>query len=124
MEVTRELVLPAPPEEVWDALTDADRLAEWFANDVELDPVRGGAGRFRWGDGEVRHAVVEELEDERLLSLRWWDEEAPEDESLVTITLQEEDEGTRVVVTESASGPQACAGFGLALELRYCLVLV
>jgi uncharacterized protein YndB with AHSA1/START domain len=38
MDVTREIELDAPPEEVWEALTDADQLAEWFANDVELDP--------------------------------------------------------------------------------------
>ena len=37
MEITRKLVLPAPPEEVWDALTDPERLKEWFANDVEWD---------------------------------------------------------------------------------------
>ena len=37
MEVTREVVLEAPVEEVWDALTDPEQLEEWFANDVELD---------------------------------------------------------------------------------------
>ena len=48
MEVTRELVLPAPPEEVWEALTDPERLEEWFANEVERD---GDALVYRWGDG-------------------------------------------------------------------------
>ena len=37
MEVTREIVLPAPREEVWAALTEAERLEEWFANEVEFD---------------------------------------------------------------------------------------
>ena len=36
--IRREIVLPAPREEVWDALTDAERLEEWFANDVERRP--------------------------------------------------------------------------------------
>ncbi len=35
--IRREIVLPAPREDVWDALTDPDRLAEWFANDVDFD---------------------------------------------------------------------------------------
>ena len=35
--IRREIVLPAPREEVWDALTDAERLEEWFANDVSVD---------------------------------------------------------------------------------------
>ena len=55
MEVERELVLDAPPDEVWDALTEPSRLAEWFANDVELDLRPGGGASFRWGNGEERH---------------------------------------------------------------------
>ena len=60
MEVTRELVLPAPPEEVWDALTDPERLKEWFANDVEWD---GDELVYRWDDGEERRARIDEAED-------------------------------------------------------------
>ena len=73
MEVTREIVVPAPAEEVWAALTEADRLEEWFANDVELDPRPGGEGVFRWENGEELHATVEEIEEERRLALRWDD---------------------------------------------------
>src|SRR5919206_1324499 len=68
VEVTREVVVPAPPEEVWQALTEAERLEEWFANEVELDVRPGGAGRFRWDDGDERYAGVREGEPgERLL---------------------------------------------------------
>ena len=41
MNVEREITLDAPPEEVWEALTDPERLEEWFANDVEFDLERG-----------------------------------------------------------------------------------
>ena len=44
MEVEREVVFPAAPDEVWEALTEAERLEEWFANDVELDARPGGEG--------------------------------------------------------------------------------
>lgn len=100
MEVEREVQLDAPPAEVWEALTDEDRLEEWFANDVEFDLERGGV--FRWDDGEVRHAVVEEVDAGRRLALHWW---APDgaDESDVTFTLEEIPAGTRLVVTETAS---------------------
>jgi uncharacterized protein YndB with AHSA1/START domain len=100
MEVEREVVLDVPPEEVWEALTDAERLEEWFANDVEFDLDRGGT--FRWEDGEVRHAVVEEVDAERRLAIRWWDPAGPE-ESEVTFTLVAVPSGTRLVVTETAS---------------------
>jgi uncharacterized protein YndB with AHSA1/START domain len=100
MEVTREILLDAPPSEVWEALTDEEQLEEWFANDVEFDLADGGT--FRWDDGEVRRAVVEEVDAERRLALRWWDPASPE-ESEVTFTLEEIPAGTRLVVTETAS---------------------
>ena len=105
MEVRREVVLPAPREEVWSALTEAERLAEWFANDVDLDARPGGVGRFRWGDGEERRAVVERVEPERCFEFTWSDEE----ESRVAFTLEDDPEGTRLTVTESAPGPRASA---------------
>jgi uncharacterized protein YndB with AHSA1/START domain len=106
MEVTREIVVPAPAEEVWAALIEADRLEQWFANDVELDPRPGGEGVFRWENGEELHATVEEVEDARRLALRW------DDGGEVELTLEEVDAGTRVVVRESSPG------FGPALELH------
>ena len=106
MEVTREVVLDAPVEEVWSALTEPERLEEWFANDVELELEPGGEGTFRWDDGEERHAVVEEVDHERRFSFTW-------DESHVAIELDEVDGGTRVVVTETVG-----AGWGTALSLQ------
>jgi uncharacterized protein YndB with AHSA1/START domain len=115
VDVTRELVLPAPPAEVWEALTDPDRLEEWFANDVELDPEPGGEGVFRW----------EDVEAGRRFSVRWSDEESPGEETHVAFTLEEVPEGTRVTVTESAPGPRASAGeWSSALELRALLARV
>src|SRR3954452_941671 len=67
MEVVREIVVPEEPGEVWESLTNPERLEEWFASDVELDPRPGGEGVFRWGDGEERRVVVRELEEDRRL---------------------------------------------------------
>ena len=52
MEVEREIVVPEAPEEVWEALTEPERLEEWFATEVELEARPGGEGVFRWGDGD------------------------------------------------------------------------
>jgi len=112
VEVVREVVLPAEPDEVWEALTDAERLAEWFANDVELDARPGGKGVFRWDDGETRHARVEEVVPGERFGFRWSD---GEDESRVTIALEQVDEGTRLRVVET---PSALAGeWATGLEL-------
>ena len=109
MEVEREITIEAPPEEVWEALIEPERLEEWFANDVELDPRPGGEGTFRWDDGEERHAVVREVEEPRRLVLDW------DDDGQVVIELEEVDEGTVVHVTETAPD------FATALELHSCV---
>jgi uncharacterized protein YndB with AHSA1/START domain len=106
MEITREIELDAPPEEVWRALTDPDELEQWFANDVELEPEVGGEGTFRWDDGDERHAVVEEVDPERRFAFTW-------DGGHVVIELEEIPAGTRVVVIESPN-----AEWSSALELR------
>jgi uncharacterized protein YndB with AHSA1/START domain len=111
VEVKREVVLPAEVEEVWSALTEPERLEEWFANDVELDAVPGGAGVFRWDDGEERHAHVEEVEPGRRFAFTW-------DDSRVAIDLEPAEGGTRIVVTETLG-----SGWGTALEL-HALALV
>jgi uncharacterized protein YndB with AHSA1/START domain len=104
MEVTREIELPSPPTEVWEALTDPRRLEEWFATEVELVPEPGGRGVFRWADGEERHAVVEEVVPERRFAFVWG-----EDESRVEIELEPVEIGTRVTVTEAPTGGWASA---------------
>jgi uncharacterized protein YndB with AHSA1/START domain len=106
VEVTREIVFPVPPDEVWEALTDPEQLEEWFANDVELDPREGGTGVFRWDDGEERRATVVEATPSERLVLDW------DDEGTVELTLEEVEEGTKLLVREST--PE----FSTALELR------
>jgi uncharacterized protein YndB with AHSA1/START domain len=94
--IRREIVLPAPREDVWEALTEPDRLEDWFANDVELDLRPGGGASFRWSNGEERHATVTEIDPERRLAFEW------EDEGAVEFTLDDDEDGTRLVVIESS----------------------
>ena len=60
-EVTREVTLGAVREEVWEALTDPERLQEWLGEilAVELEP--GGELVVRLPDGEERHGFVVDL---------------------------------------------------------------
>jgi len=106
MEVTRTVVLPVTREEAWEALTEPERLREWFANDVELDVRPGGEGTFRWDNGESRRAVVDEVAEGERLVLRW------EDDSRVELELDDAPAGTRVLVRETSPD------WGVALELE------
>ena len=94
--IRKEIVLPAPREEVWAALTDPERLADWFANEVDIDLRPGGGAHFRWGNGEERHATVTEVEPEERLSFEW------SDEGVVEFTLEDDADGTLLTVVETS----------------------
>jgi uncharacterized protein YndB with AHSA1/START domain len=99
--IRKEIVLPAPREDVWDALTEPERLADWFANDVDVDLRPGGGMSFRWSNGEERHATVTEVEPGRRLAFEW-DGAAAEELGEVEFTLADDDDGTRLTVVESS----------------------
>ncbi len=92
--IEREVVLPAPRDEVWDALTEGT----WLGDDVELEP---------WEGGDVvvddRSGVVEEVEPGERLVLRWHRE--GEEETRVELVLADAAAGTRLVVLETAAVP-------------------
>lgn len=103
--VTRSAVIPASPEDVWEALTDPARLEDWFADEVEADGFEPDAEVvFRWDDSEERPAIVEEVDAPRRLTFRW---RAGGDESHVAFSLEPERAGTRVTVVETGSSEAA-----------------
>jgi uncharacterized protein YndB with AHSA1/START domain len=98
-QIQRELDLAAPVSVVWQAVTDADWLGQWLADEVELDLTPGGDARFVV-DGETRHGWIEEVSAPARLSF-WW-QAADEPASRVTVELEPTGgDGTRVRITES-----------------------
>ncbi len=109
--VTRSVLVPASADDVWDALTEPSRLAEWFADEIDADELVPDAEVvFRWVDGRERHGVVEEVDEPDRLVFRW--SGADGDESQVAFDLVEEAAGTRVTVVETGLTRRAAAGRG------------
>jgi uncharacterized protein YndB with AHSA1/START domain len=104
--VERETMVEASPEEVWEALTDEDRLEEWLAPEVELDPFEGGEIAVRDGD-EERTGTVETLEENERFAFTW--SRPGEGESFVEFTIEALPGGSRVTVVETPIGPTATA---------------
>jgi uncharacterized protein YndB with AHSA1/START domain len=104
--VERETLIEAAPDEVWEALTDEDRLQEWMAPEVELDPVEGGEVLFRDGDDQ-RNGTVETLEEGERFAFTW--SRPGEEGSLVEFTIEPVPAGTRLTVVETPIGPLAAA---------------
>ena len=103
MRVERSVVLPAPREDVWRALTEPDRLASWFGGHVELEGRPGGRVVLSDDDGE-RWGTVESFEPGRLLVLRLWERSARLTGTRVAFSLDPTDGGTRLTVVESPIG--------------------
>ena len=104
--IERELVLPAPVQRVWQALTDPAALSQWLAEEVRLDLQPGGEARFSTGDG-VRTGWIEEVSPPRSDHLGsgqlafWW---AFEDEPASRVCFSvvgREDGSTLVRVVET-----------------------
>ena len=112
--VERSVDLPAPPEEVWEAVTDSEQLSRWFGGDVELDPRPGGGGRFVDG-GSARRARVDEVEDGRRLAFRWWPEDGDGPVTRVELVLEPSPVGTRLVVVEAPLVAGGARGWSASL---------
>jgi uncharacterized protein YndB with AHSA1/START domain len=102
--VERETLLEASPEEVWEALTDEDRLEEWMAPEVELDPVEGGEISVRDGD-DRRSGTVETVEEAERFAFTW--SRPGEGESFVEFTIEALPGGSRVTVVETPTSSAA-----------------
>ena len=103
--VTREVRLDAPPEEVWEAITDSAALSEWLAPEVELDAREGGELVCRFADGEERRGEVELVEEAERLAFHWWREGAGP--SRVELTVDAVADGTLLTVTETRTRRRA-----------------
>ena len=107
--IEKQVVLRAPRERVWRAIADAEEFGRWFGCRFEGQFAPGARlpGKmvdppgYEHLDWEV---LVERVEPESLLAFRWHPgaDPVPSDPmTLVTFTLEEVPEGTRLTVVES-----------------------
>ncbi|TMR90126.1 SRPBCC family protein [Nonomuraea basaltis] len=108
--IEREILIEAPVEVVWHAVTEPSQISSWFTDAAEIDVHEGGKGTLTWtGRATVKPATAEitvvAVEPPRLFSFRWAypDGAQPREGNsvLVEFTLAQEGEGTRLRVTES-----------------------
>ena len=110
MRVTRSIVLPASPEDVWPALADPERLARWLGGRVELEGRPGGRVVLADDDG-LRWGTVERFEPGRLLALRLWTRTRGLAGTRIEFVLEGAEGGTRLTVVESQiTTPHGWAG--------------
>ena len=103
--IAREIVIDAPPERVWAIVTEAQHMAGWFSDEVEIDLRPGGAMLLTWYRHGSYQGRVDTVDPPRTFAFRWLrreDNEPVEGAStLVVITLTPAGAGTRLRVVES-----------------------
>lgn len=111
--IEKQVLLRAPRSRVWRALADSEDFGRWFGCRFEGGFAPGAAVRGTITDPPGYESYpwevwIERMEPERLLSFRWHpgellseSETAGEPTTLVTFTLEEVPEGTRLTLVES-----------------------
>ena len=115
--IERELFIDAPPERVFELLTDAELLIEWMAPEAELDARVGG--QIRWthleGDSVIGN-FAELVPARRVVFTFGWDRPdvaVPPGSTTVEIDLRPARGGTQLrLVHRGLSGPMADAHAG------------
>ncbi len=104
-EIRREIVIDAPIERVWEALTSAEQMSQWFGDSAEIDLRPGGRARIGWTEFDaMTDCIVEVVDRPTRFSFRW---DALKDtplevaSTLVEFTLVPEGDGTRLTLLES-----------------------
>ena len=102
--------LKAPPEVVFDAWTNPESLAVWMCpgeilrTEATIDPRVGGAFVIRMIGNEntfEHRGVIKELDRPRRLALTWRSQFTEGRDTLVTIELTAEKDGTRLCLTHT-----------------------
>jgi uncharacterized protein YndB with AHSA1/START domain len=72
----RRVELDASADVVWDLIARPERLAEWLADDVDVEIVPGATGTIV-DDGAARFVHVDRVEHGRSVAFTWWEHDRP-----------------------------------------------
>ncbi len=102
-------LLSAPPERVWEYLTEAELLPEWLGNGYISEEI-GGKIELRSG-GPVVRGIVLAREPLKHLSYSWivymlGDDVPAVTEAIINFDLEPVDEGTRLTLTQGPIDPE------------------
>jgi uncharacterized protein YndB with AHSA1/START domain len=108
---------PAAPDDVWAALTEPERIAEWFTDASPLGAV-GDPYRLDFGDGSVVEGFVTALEVGRRFAHTWaWADAEPSTETVVSWSIEPTGAGgCRITLTH---GGWAEAGVDEAIRIDH-----
>src|SRR5688500_1575168 len=105
LAVERSVLIDAPRQRVWEAVTDPAQLKEWYAPGCpwEIPALQPGATiKFHNTDTDIQLATIEVVKPLQEFTLRWQlDPAHPGITLLNSFLLEEENGSTRVTVSQA-----------------------
>jgi uncharacterized protein YndB with AHSA1/START domain len=108
--IEREIHVDAPPEVVFEVVSQPEHIRDWWYADCDVEPIAGATGELVWADGDDPRAHVTPMtvvvaDPPRRFTFRWTHaagETAVDGNSLlVTFDLEPSGSGTRLRLTET-----------------------
>ena len=104
--IEREAVIAAPPERVWEIITQAEHVGTWFGDSAEIDLRPGGAIVLHWEKYGTQYGTIESVDEPRYFSYRWnpgvtGEKPTSADSTLVEFTLTPHEGQTKLRVVET-----------------------
>jgi uncharacterized protein YndB with AHSA1/START domain len=108
--IEREIHIEAPPEVVFEVISQPEHIREWWSAETDFEPTPGATGELVWADGDNPRAHVEGMtvvvaDPPRAFTFRWTHpagEKAVDSNSLlVTFELVPSGSGTLLRLTET-----------------------
>jgi uncharacterized protein YndB with AHSA1/START domain len=110
--ITREIVINASPETVYDVVSRPEHIVKWFSDEADFEPVPDARGVLIWRDKETNGATTVELtvviaDRPHRFAFHWISPErrratpTATDPVLVEFRITAEQDRTRLVVSES-----------------------
>jgi uncharacterized protein YndB with AHSA1/START domain len=110
--ITRDIIINASPETVYDVVSRPEHIVEWFSDGADFEPVPDARGVLTWQDKKTSRTTTVEVtvvaaDRPRLFAFHWVSPERQRetptatDPVLVEFRITAESDGTRLVVSES-----------------------
>ncbi|MDZ5622301.1 TIGR03086 family metal-binding protein [Nocardioides bizhenqiangii] len=113
MTYSKTVVLPVTPDEAFALITEPERLRRWMTVTAYVDLRAGGDYRWTVSPGHRAGGTVREVEPGRRVVLGWgWvgDATPDVDGSTVILTVEPDDNGSRVTLVHEGLTPEEEAG--------------
>ena len=100
--VKTDIWIDAPPERVWQAITNHDQIMKWWGDTWIIPELKVGGGVEFGRPGDMIHATIAVLDPPHQFSIHWPSlPDHPSDNVYTIYDLKPENGGTLLIVTET-----------------------